>query len=158
KAAVGKVIGWAFATKTFKDAEGKDHSLYVSDAGVLTVASTPQSVTAFVDWFVAEKKADPEVVKRIRPLIAKAQGIVDKMDKKNPEADTANQKALLEVNTSISEELSKLVGKKDLGKVLEKYLLEGQVGTYATIPKPVGDQLTPDHQPQASVIQGAAKF
>jgi hypothetical protein len=62
-------------------------------------------------------------------------------------------------NTQISAKLSQLVGRDgDVDNLEKKYLLEGQVGTYATIPKPVGDQLTPDHQPQASIILGAADF
>lgn len=55
--------------------------------------------------------------------------------------------------------LGQLVGSdRNVGKNKEKYLLEGQVGTYAGMPKPVGDQLTPDHQPQASIILATADF
>ncbi len=35
---------------------------------------------------------------------------------------------------------------------LERYRLEGMVATYAEMPREVGDQLTPDHQPQAELL------
>jgi hypothetical protein len=65
---------------------------------------------------------------------------------------------LLKRNVKVSDALRKLVGGDDsIGKeVREKYLLEGLTGTYASMPKPKGDQLTADHQPQAAIIQAAA--
>ena len=35
-------------------------------------------------------------------------------------------------------------------------MLEGLTGTFGSIPKPKYDDFTPDHQPQAAVLQGAA--
>jgi hypothetical protein len=164
KAAVKKLIGWAFATKSFNDDEGKSHSLYVSEGDVLTVASAPKAAKEFVNWYVREHGGDAGQGKAILGLIAKAQKVVDEIAKvrqRSPDTPPApaKQRELLELNTEICEQLAKLIGGDDeIGKLQAKYLLEGQVGTYATIPKPVGDQLTPDHQPQASVILGAADF
>ena len=163
KAAVGKLFSWAFATTKFEDGEGKQHTLYVSDTGVLTVQSTPQAAEVFVDWYVKEKKGDAKLGGEIKVLIGKAGKIIDEINKATAKADgipaKGKQQDLLALNTQISALIGKLIaGDAIVGKLEEKYLLEGQVGTYATIPKPVGDQLTPDHQPQASVILAAADF
>src|SRR5262249_33487097 len=48
KAGVRKVLRWAFATTTFKDGEGKQHTVAVSETGVVTVESTPQAAKTFV--------------------------------------------------------------------------------------------------------------
>ena len=163
KAAVGKALGWAFATTTFKDDEGKSHTLSVSDAGALTIQSTPQAAAVFIDWYVKERGGDAKLAAEAKTLITKAEKLVADIEKSKKKVDDvpapAKQQALLAVSTQISALIAKMVGGDEkIGKLKEKYLLEGQVGTYATIPKPVGDQLTPDHQPQASVILAAADF
>jgi uncharacterized protein DUF4157 len=164
KAAVGKLLRWAFAKKTFKDGEGKQHSLYVSDAGVLTVASAPMAALEFVNWYEKTHNGDAKIAGEARGLIAEAQKVVVEIEKETTKPEDvpapAKQQKLLALNTKISEKLSQLVGRdpKVASDLEKKYLLEGQVGTYATIPKPVGDSLTPDHQPQASIILGAADF
>lgn len=165
KAAVKKLISWAFATRTFKDGTGKQHSLFVNDKGQLTVASAPMAALDFVNWYEKTYKGDAKVAADARTLIADAQKVVVEIEtqttaKPDEVPAPALQKKLLELNTKISEKLSQLV-KNDpriAADLEKKYLLEGQVGTYATIPKPVGDKLTPDHQPQASVIEAAAEF
>lgn len=163
KAAVGKVIGWAFATKTFKDSEGKQHQLYVSDAGGLTVESAPQAAEAFVDWYATKRTLDPALVSQVKGKIKEAKNVIaeiDKGKKKDPAANfEGKQRTLLALNTEITGLLSRLIGRDPkAADIRKKYLLEGQVGTYASMPKPVGDKLTPDHQPQASIILGAADF
>ena len=162
KAAVSKLLNWAFSRVGFKDADGKQHTILVNEAGLLTVQSQPMAALEFVDWYVKEKKGDAAIAAEAKKLIAQAPPIIKAIQaaeasgEKPPAPD--KQRELLALNTKISEQLSKLVGRKDLGKAEQKYLLEGQIGTYATIPKPVGDQLTADHQPQASVIQAAGDF
>lgn len=165
KAAVKKVLGWAFATTKFKDAEGKQHTVSIDDRGKVLIQSTPTAGREFVDWYVKEQGGDAKLGGEIKKLIGKTEDLVAAIEKARPPADKdkppapAKQKELLELNTEISAKLSQLVGRDALGDNLEKkYLLEGQVGTYATIPKPVGDQLTPDHQPQASIILAASDF
>ncbi len=96
-------------------------------------------------------------------LINKAEKLVAEINKSKKTVDDvpapAKQQELLALSTQISALIAKMVaGDEEIGKLKEKYLLEGQVGTYATIPKPVGDKLTPDHQPQASVILAGADF
>jgi hypothetical protein len=163
KAAVKKVFAWAFATKTFRDDEGKSHSLYVNAQGGLTVESTPMAAGTFVDWYVKERNGDKELAKEIKKLVGTAEKVVAGIEKARGGGDDPpapdKQRELLALNTEISGLLATLVsGDTKVGQLEQKYLLEGQVGTYATIPKPVGDKLTPDHQPQAAVILAAADF
>jgi hypothetical protein len=161
KAAVGKLLRWAFATTTFKDADGKKHTVSVSEKGVLTIESTPQAAKEFVLWYAGLKKIDAAKVQPILDLIKQADTVVKTIETSTKTVDGVpapeDQRVLLGLSNQISEAISKLVG-RDPGTLEQKYLLEGQVGTYATIPKPVGDSLTPDHQPQASVILAAADF
>ena len=61
---------------------------------------------------------------------------------------------MLQLQTALSESLKGMLGSSDsLAKARERYKLEGLTGTYGTIPKPTGDYLTGDHQPQAAVIK-----
>jgi|GEM_PF-3426622 len=161
KAGVSSLFSWAFATSKFKDDEGKTHSLYVNEEGKITIASTPQAAKEFVDFYVGKHKDKEKFRGEINALIDQAQKIADTISKaKGDEVpEPAKQKELLKLSLQISEKLSELVaGDRTVGKLEQKYLLEGQVGTWATMPKPFGDQLTPDHQPQASIIMGAADF
>ena len=157
-----ELFSWAFAKRQFA-AGGVTHHLYVSDADELTIASTPQGAEAFVDAYLKENSDPKGIGPRVKPLIKQAKAIAAEIAKvkgaKGAVPAKAKQKELLDLSLQICEMLTELVGgDRDIGDEPEKYLLEGQVGTYATVPKPVGDQLTPDHQPQASVILGAADF
>jgi hypothetical protein len=59
----------------------------------------------------------------------------------------------------LSKLLSTLVGDDpNVGKEVEKYKLEGLTGTFSSMPKPPGDDFTPDHPPQAAVLVKAARF
>jgi hypothetical protein len=54
----------------------------------------------------------------------------------------------------MADSLRLLLGSGDaIAKAKERYKLEGLTATFATIPKPTGDFLTGDHQPQAAVIK-----
>ena len=88
KAAVGKVLRWAFATTTFKDGEGKQHTVSVSETGVVTVASTPQAAKTFVDWYVKEKNGDAKLANQIKSLITNAEKIVSDIEKMTPKGGT----------------------------------------------------------------------
>ena len=159
------LFSWAFSKSTFQDDAGVTHTVSANDTAAMTVASTPQAAELFVADFIA-KNGDPQGLgPKLNEKIKKANEVAAEIAKAaaNVADDAipapAKQKVLLGLSLEISELLSKLVGRdSNVGEALEKYKLEGQVGTYATVPKAVGDQLTPDHQPQASVILGAADF
>ncbi len=171
KAVVGSVVGavkrWAGFGGSFKDPKGETHTLSIDEKGVITVRSTPQAARTFVESYLTGLKGDTlteakKVQAKMNPLLSQAEALVLEIQKSHPKDDEppapAEQKRLLDLSNQISALLGELVnGKRDVSKE-QKYLLEGQVGTYATVPKPIGDQLTPDHQPQASVIQAASDF
>lgn len=159
------LFSWAFVRRDFTDGKGVKHQLYIGESLVLMVASTPQAASDFVDTYVRHKDDKLGLAPKIRPLIQKADKLsaeIEKVVATTPEGvipAPEKQKELLGLSLRICELLTQLVaGDRKIGATLAKYKLEGQVGTYATVPKPVGDQLTPDHQPQASVIMGAADF
>jgi hypothetical protein len=124
----------------------------------------------FVTWYVGQKS--PEFKKTKQGLIGQINGAIAAAEKvvselalldKNPGSSeaqiSAKQQELLTKNVALSGLLSQLVGKDpSIGKAKERYKLEGMTGTYGSIPKPTGDLLTADHQPQAAVLQAAATF
>jgi hypothetical protein len=166
------LFSWAFAKQTFNDDAGTKHDFFVSEDGEeLMIASTPQAAEAFVKFYVEKHPNKKDLGAQILKLIKEAKPIVTKINAAaKPKAPKSGdpppappapeeQKELLQRSIAICALLSKLIsGDEKIGELDKKYLLEGQVATYATVPKAVHDQLTPDHQPQASIIQGAADF
>jgi len=169
---VKKLFGWDSVKSGFKDSDGEAHSVYVKDGGGipnLVVASTPMPIGTFVDSYVEKrgatfKKDNSELISDLRASIKGAEAIVAKVDvlekrnKDDPAIDSL-LRDLLEHNVQLSGLLSRLVqDDKSIGKSKEKYKLEGVTGTYASMPKPPGDDFTADHQPQAAILQAAAEF
>ncbi|HEY3500584.1 MAG TPA: hypothetical protein VGK73_38085 [Polyangiaceae bacterium] len=168
----GKAVDWNAVKQKFKDDDQHDHTVYVAVAGgtpTLTVASAPKAAMEFIVWFVGEKgdtwakneKNKPKI-KTAKSAATAAEKVVTKIAqakkaKKGEAAIKKLQKDLLEKNVALGEAVSKLVGDSSLCDV-EKYKLEGLTGTYGSMPKPSGDDLTADHQPQAAVLQACAKF
>jgi hypothetical protein len=50
-----------------------------------------------------------------------------------------------------------LEGDRDIGERIAIYQLEGLTGTYDSMPAPFEDIMTPDHQPQASILVWSAE-
>jgi hypothetical protein len=170
KAGVKKALGWASSKSEFSDEEGHKHEIYVdAKAGTphLVIASTPQTAGAFLDFYVknrgepfaTDKKKEIDLAKK---AVAAADKQVEKINKveaadKTDEQLVPLQQELLALNIAVGEALSALIG-TDLGKLREKYMLEGLSGTFGSIPKPKYDDFTPDHQPQAAVLEGCAEL
>lgn len=170
KSAVKKLIGWAMSKSKFSDDDGKTHEIYVDASGGtphLMIASTPQTAKAFLEFYVKSqgepfattKKKEIEIA---RKAVAAADKQVEKINKelaagKTDEQLVPLQQELLKLNVAVGEALSEMLG-TDIGKLKEKYMLEGLTGTFGSIPKPKGDDFTPDHQPQAAVLEGAAEL
>lgn len=83
-----------------------------------------------------------------------AEPIVKQLEDKTLEQAPLLQQLLQEM-VQISELVRKLVGtdELELTEAKDKYLLEGTAGTYASMPKPVRDDLTADHMPQAELFK-----
>lgn len=174
-AAAGKIkkaLGWQGTKSTFQDSDGKSHSVSVVDAAgkpQLQVASTPMAIRDFVKFYVDQKdekfrSTNIKLLASIDTSIDKAQKLVSDIQsleqkKKDDPAIEGKLNELLKQNVELSGLLADLLkDDKSIGKLKEKYALEGLTGTYGSIPKPPGDDFTADHQPQAAVLQAAAEF
>lgn len=65
---------------------------------------------------------------------------------------------LLAKELILTEKIRILLGDAGTSGNMAFYSLEGVVGTFASIPKPGGDNLTADHQPQAAIYEEVAKM
>jgi hypothetical protein len=170
KTAVGKVFNWGSSKAKFKDDEGHSHTIYVAQTGTphVVIASEPAPAEKFLDAFLAKKSAayrkdNEKKIQDVRKAAKVSTDVVNKIlerQKKQPNADLNDlQQALLAANVALSEALRVLIDSDaSIGKMKEKYLLEGLAGTYGSMPKPKGDGFTADHQPQAAILEAAAEF
>lgn len=171
KSAVGKIFSWGATKRKFKDGDGQTHTVFVQETGTpkLMIASTPSAAESFLDAFLAKKSADfvkdnAAKIAAVRKAAQASSKIVEdiaakeKVDPNDP-ALTGLQQSLLNANAILSGALANLINSDvSIGKMREKYLLEGLTGTYGSMPKPKGDGFTADHQPQAAVLEAAAEF
>jgi hypothetical protein len=145
--------------------DGESHTVYFEGKGsqkVPYIRSTPTALASFVqDW---ENKAKPNIspskqehldkAKATITSIAKLASSISKLEAKKQPVPDADRQQMLSLQTDLCKHLSGLLGKKDaLAKGKARYKLEGLTGTFATVPKPSGDYLTGDHQPQAAAIK-----
>ncbi len=169
-AGVSKLLGFFGVKTAFTTEDGESHELYYEERGddpVLMVASTPKPIREFLDFYVNEYDIKPNSDKGAKVAMIRSYLTteVDPVVRRLKQAQRTNNTAaiesiqgeLLEKNTALSQQLRELLsGDRDVGKIIESYLLEGMTGTYATMPVATSDQLTPDHQPQAAILEWAA--
>lgn len=124
------------------------------------ISSTPMHIA---DFIAAAKKSDgisDKAKDTYIPLAEQAAAQVGTLEAELETADAkdkeAKRKALTSAELDLANALKKLLADVDLKKFDEKYKLEGLVATYGSMPRQTGDKLTPDHQPQASLLQYAA--
>lgn len=172
KAIVKSIVNWVTAKYGFTAADGSSHSLSVEEhAGspVMIVKSDPKPVESFLDYYEAEHKDELKddkkaKIKEARSYLSKTinphmRSIVKAQKDNKPEAGINKLlRTLLEYEVHLSQLLSDLLGRtENLKGAKERYKLEGLSGTYASMPKPSGDELTADHQPQAAILEWAAE-
>jgi len=173
--AVAKVFSWAGFNSRFKDADGETHTIYVdADSGTprLMIASAPQAAADFLEWYLGKQrdrkafeKENADKITPVKTAIAASQKAVSALEKAQKDKKATDkeiedlQRALLDKNVVLSEALRLLLGDdRSVAKARERYKLEGLTGTYGSMPKPTGDDLTADHQPQAAILEAAAEF
>ena len=165
------IVNWAKSKIGFKAKDGSSHSLYAEERGgkpVMIVRSDPQPVATFLTYYESKNKnlsiEDTKIIANARAhLTSKIEPqlttIKKAKDANKPQTEIDGLlRTLLQYEVDLSQFLSDLLGRTEsLKGVKERYLLEGQAGTYASMPKPKGDQFTADHQPQAAVLEWAAE-
>jgi len=172
KQVAAAIVSWAKSKFGFTAKDGSSHSLYAEESGgrpVMIIRSTPQPVASFLTWYENENKGglSAEETKSISNarahLKSKIEPQLDAIKKaekaKKPQAEIDGLlRTLLDYEVTLSQHLSDLLGRTEsLKGVKERYMLEGMTGTYASMPKPKGDQFTADHQPQAAILEWAAE-
>ncbi len=159
-----KIAEFLWPKKKFT-VDGESHTLEFTAAGTPMIRSTPQAISTFIAAW--EKSAGTPLPKakaaHLKNAKAKLQEMktvsaeVDKLENAKKKVPQPKLKKLLSLQTEISIALKGMLGSSSgLAKGKERYKLEGLTGTFSTIPKPKGDYLTGDHQPQAAVIKHLA--
>ncbi len=164
KGAAEAVKAFLWPKKKFA-VEGESHTLYFQKKAGQNqpfIRSTPTALDDFVKAW--EKRAGPDVSKTKKGHLAAAKATIARiktlskeitgLEKAKKPVPKAKQQQMLALQTELSTSLKRLLGTKDdIARAVERYKLEGLTGTFGTIPKPTGDYLTGDHQPQAASIK-----
>ncbi len=142
--------------------EEESHTLYFTKGGDPMIRSTPTALASFIkSWeqtasqhMSAQKKAALQTAKKTLAEIRTLSAAIEAKRRAGEPVSAPQQQKMLKLQTTMSKNLKTMLGKKSaLAKGKERYKLEGLAGTYATIPKPSGDFLTGDHQPQAATFK-----
>src|SRR5262249_45343656 len=103
----------------------------------------------------SKNKNKLDQIKEARVLMGKMMSQLALIDVDH--ANVSLKHAFLQMENQLADKLRLILGKDQLGvEWLQKYALEGLVGTYGSIPKPSGDQFEGDHQPGAGILRHAA--
>lgn len=164
KAAVNKVLSWLGLRKEFTMENGEKHTLALAKAGSgakLMIESTPMPLLTFINQFASKPGLSPAKVQAASDARAYATNEVSPVLTQVTEAPegtdtTALEADLLSKMVELTNKVRLLVGNSEpLGDHMNKYLLEGAAGTYASMPKPPGDLMTADHIPQNGLFEVA---
>ncbi|MCF7805487.1 MAG: DUF4157 domain-containing protein [Candidatus Marinimicrobia bacterium] len=151
-----------FPSKTFKGGE-QTHKIFIKEG------TTPKlmisSETKMIESFIANLKKRDDLSEDKKKKIPKAEGKVKQINELLPklqqaqkaEKDTTGlQQQVMNLEVELAAILRDILVYDNPLKTKEKYKLEGWVGTYGTMPRAKYDKLTPDHQPQASLLKYVA--
>lgn len=164
KAAVGKILNWLGIKKEFKVDDDESHTLKLRESGghvELVIESVTTPIMGFLDAYVAKKPAKKNDVDSIKLFITNTVNTqIDKVDKEaDEEKKSTLSTELLEKMVELSEKLRLLLGDATLPvDIVDKYKLEGLAGTFASMPKPTGDDFTADHIPQNALFIEAREW
>jgi hypothetical protein len=163
KTVAQKIKAFFWPSKTFA-ADGETHKIYFVKKGtrqVCYVRSTPTALADFVKAWEASagsnitpaKKAQLAVAKGLVPQIAVLGDEISALEQAKKPVPAGKLQHMLSLENELATCLRTLLGSDDdIAAAVERYKLEGMTATYATVPKPKGDYLTGDHQPQAAAI------
>lgn len=160
----GRAMGLLrYPEKRFQ-AGAETHRIYVQEGSGprrLMMASEPLPMATFLDRVQANTNIPAvrkSVLPRARALAAEVEDAITAAN--SADLSDAQRTALLRPMHLKEEELAGLIQTllRDvpMDEFDQRYSLEGVVATYGAMPRQTRDRLTPDHQPQAGVLQAAA--
>jgi hypothetical protein len=124
------------------------------------LASDPLPLTDFLDRAETSTgipAAQRNLLPRARTLVADMSRLAGEVEDATEAARPARQRELAAKEQEVAVLLQRLLAGVSVGSFDDRYRLEGLVATYGAMPRQTGDRLTPDHQPQASVLLYAAR-
>ena len=149
-------------TATFVD-DDETHTVSFRKEGAKWACVISSSTPTHIDDFIAAAKKSIGSSDKAKTYIVAAEKaakkiplLEDELEKASAKQKEPKRKALADAEIELAEALKSLLADVDLKTFDEKYKLEGLVGTYGSMPRQTGDKLTPDHQPQASLLKHAA--
>ena len=157
KRAGEKVKELLWPKKKFK-AGGETHTLSISKSGAVMIATTPQTIEAFLAS--VEKEHGSTLTDTQKGHLTKARAVIKTLKGIARQKKTdANKRKMLEHEVTLSNHVRLFIDERgDLLDAKEKYKLEGMGGTFQSMEKfATGDQFTADHQPQHKLFEIAAE-
>lgn len=161
-AAKQKIKDLLWPEKEF-DAGGEHHRIFVEKRGgkpVCIINSDPLPLLSFL----TDAKANPKIPDAQKDLIPAARTKVNKMNDLAAEVETAKgdakttkQADLAAKEEEVSEAIKAILAGVTADDFDKRYKLEGMVASYGATPKQTGDSMTPDHQPQHSMLRYASE-
>lgn len=163
KTAAAKVVAFFYPEHKFQ-AGGKPHKIWIKEEGeraIPMMSSDTEAIRSFLRKAIASNNI-PAANKRRIPDAVK---ILDRMDKTLENIELAKrrgqnvrdkEKFISKQEGDVAEILREVLNQVPLNQFNAIYDLEGLVGTYETSPVQTSDWMTPDHQPQASVLKFVA--
>lgn len=143
------------------DADGEKHRLYFKEQGaheVPMVASEPRTLADLLAEMGKHTlpKAKQDALKQAKALLSAIQASADAVAGKTTvgaQQREAKRQNLLAQETELTGYLKILLDGVDATQFDEVYALEGLSGTYGSMPKPKGDKMEADHQPQQGLLK-----
>ncbi len=149
-------------TATFPEDQAT-HTVSIRKQGgkaVPIVQSDPLTIPEFIAK-AKEAEGIPETAKnKYIPQAEAASAEVIKLEGEYsaaaPADKEAKRKALADAENKLADALRLLLASVDVKAFDERFSLEGMVASYEAMPRQKGDWMTPDHQPQNSLLEYAA--
>lgn len=161
RSAAGAVLSWLGLRKEFTNENGEKHTLSLRKAGnraELMMESDPLPLLTFINQFAARPGLSPAKVTAANEArtfaTTQVQPMMEQLNNAPEGSDTQTlERQLLDKMVALTEKLRLLAGSDKLDASIDKYNLEGAAGTFASMPKPPGDDFTADHIPQNALFQ-----
>jgi hypothetical protein len=163
--------GIDYPEERFTADDGKEHRLFWRAESGRHVAAVASDQPRDAAGYLATLKPSGTPSERVKlidatiALLKKVEGLSAAIDKVGPGAlsDAEKQTKRAELtrdDKTIAGNLKHILATLSISKAKEKYLVEGVTGTYSTLSQIAGkgDRMTPDHQPQYSVVDYAARL